>query len=436
MKNKINPEKNKTSNLQHSQEIPNQKSAKIIVIGASHAGISFCDQLRKKGYKGELTIIEKRRGAPMERPPLSKAFLLEPDDDIKPVYLLKRAKWYKEQAVTLRHGNAVNKIDPYSRTVTLDNNDVLDFDLIVIATGAIPRNLEDAEGISKSFVLRQPDDAIKIRHTARGMKSATIIGGGYIGLELAATLRQMGLEISVIEVAERLLARVASPPIARIMTELHLKHGVSIYTGISVQQLHHQDSAYCGITLSDDKRVESDMLIVGIGVAPDSALAVEAGIETESHGSGAILVDDSMQTNIPNVFAIGDVALKRGSSVRIESVHNAQDSATRAVSAIMGTKPPAYEAPRFWSDQYDANLQSVGIVPMEIEEVYQIVRPGSREGGESFWSYHKKQLLAVETIRDIENFMLGARCLNNNISPDPDLIGDPNYNPMSSAGPV
>ena len=138
-----------------------------------------------------------------------------------------------------------------------------------------------------------------------------------------------------------------------------------------------------------------------------------------------------MRTSKDNILAIGDVALKHGNSIRIESVHNAQDSAARAVATIIGERQPAYEAPRFWSDQYDANLQSVGIVPLDLEDVYQVLRPGNSVGAESFWSYHKKQLLAVETIKDIENFMLGTKCLNNDISPDPRLISDPNFDPLS-----
>ena len=262
------------------------------------------------------------------------------------------------------------------------------------------------------------------------MKSAIIIGGGYIGLEVAATFRQLGLAVSVVEAADRILARVASAPVANCMADLHRAHGVSLYTGIGVGQIAEERSAFSGLTLTDGTVLQGDILFVGIGVAPDSTLARQAGIETEYSNGGAILVDTSMQTSNPDIIAIGDVALKRGSSPRIESVHNAQDSAARAAAAIMGQQLPAVEAPRFWSDQYDANLQSVGIVPTGADDVYQIVRPGKREKGKSFWSYQDRNLLAVEAIRDVENFVLGTKCLDNNISPDPHLISDPAFDPI------
>ena len=185
---------------------------RIVVIGASHAGISFADQIRKYGFVGSLTLIDRQKGGPMERPPLSKAFLLETTDQMNPMFLLRRGKWYKEQKINLKHGMNVTKINASAQTVMLSNGEQLEFDKLVLATGAVPRSLASTEELSNVFVLRQPDDATAIRTTARNVNSAVIIGGGYIGLEVAASLRQMGLEVSVIEMADRLLARVASPP--------------------------------------------------------------------------------------------------------------------------------------------------------------------------------------------------------------------------------
>ena len=404
---------------------------RIIVIGASHAGISFVDQMRKYGFGGSITLIDRQKGGPMERPPLSKAFLLETSDHVNPMFLLRRGKWYKEQKIDLKHGINVTKLDASAQTVVLSNGDQLEFDKLVLATGALPRSLPSTEELSNVFVLRQPDDAVAIRTIARNVKSAVIIGGGYIGLEVAASLRQMGLEVSVIEMADRILARVASPPVAQLLNDLHVEKGVSIYTGVNVDKITKNDGEFSGVTLADGRVLSGDMLIVGIGVIPDSELARRAGIETERPDGGAILVNGSMQTSNPNIIAMGDVALLRGESLRIESVHNAQDMATRAAAAIMGEAPPEDQAPWFWSDQYDANLQSVGIVPTQDEDIYQITRPGENNTSVSFWSYRDQELVAVESIRNSKNFMLGKKCLERKFSPSPELICDPNYDPNS-----
>ena len=403
--------------------------ARIIVIGASHAGISFVDQMRKYGFVGSLTLIDRQKGGPMERPPLSKAFLLETTDQMNPAFLLRRGKWYKEQKINLKHGVNVTRINASAQTVTLSDGGELEFDKLVLATGAVPRSLASTDKLSNVFVLRQPDDATAIRTTARNVNSAVIIGGGYIGLEVAASLRQMGLELSVIEMADRLLARVASPPVAQLLNDLHVENGVSVYTGASVDKITNSNGQFSGVTLADGTVLSGDMLIVGIGVQPDSELAQQAGIETERHDGGAILVNTLMQTSDPNILAMGDVALQRGQSLRIESVHNAQDTATRAAAAIMGEDLPKDQAPWFWSDQYEVNLQSAGIVPTGDDDIYQITRPGESDKSVSFWSYRDQELIAVEAIKDPRNFMLGKKCLERNFSPSPRSICDPNYDP-------
>ena len=408
-----------------------EKMQSIVVVGASHAGISFVDNIRKNGFGGRITLVDRQKGGPMERPPLSKQFLIETEDKLDPIFLLKRAKWYKDNDIILKLGVEALEIDIENNLLVLSSGDNLTFDKLVLATGARPRFLSGCEHLVNAFVLRQPDDAIAIRETARKVKSAVIIGGGYIGLEVAASFRQMGLEVSVIEAAERLLARVASPPVADSLLNLHQKHGVSIYTGVGVEDLVSDQQKFTAAKLTDGSIIEGDMLVVGIGVAPDSLLAQKADLETEGSGSGAIIVDRSMQTSNPSIIAIGDVALRSGDSMRVESVHNAQDHAARAVAGMMGKEPPVDEAPRFWSDQYDANLQSVGIVPVDANDVFQVVRNGQREGSVSYWSFQKKTLLSVEAIRDVENFMLGTKCLDQNLSPDPELIGNADFDPLA-----
>ena len=408
-----------------------EKMQNIVVVGASHAGISFIDNIRKSGFGGSITLVDRQKGGPMERPPLSKQFLLETEDKLDPIFLLKRAKWYKDNDIILKLGVEALEINLGADLLTLSNGDSLTFDKLILATGARPRFLPGCDNLVNAFVLRQPDDAIAIRETARKARSAVIIGGGYIGLEVAASFRQMGLEVCVIEAAERLLARVASPPVANFLLNLHQKHGVSIYTGVSVEELVKDQEKFTAAKLSDGSIIEGDMLVIGIGVTPDSFLAHKAGLETERSDGGAIIVDGSMQTSNPSIIAIGDVALRSGENLRIESVHNAQEHAAHAVAGMMGHEPPVDEAPRFWSDQYDANLQSVGIVPVDANDVFQVVRHGTQEESSSYWSFQDKTLLSVEAIRDVENFMLGTKCLDQHFSPDPDLIGDPEFDPLA-----
>ena len=407
-----------------------KNSDKVVIIGASHAGIAFADSIRKSGFSGGITLVDSQKGGPMERPPLSKKFLLETEDKVNPMFLLKRGKWYKENEINLKHGVTVRSINREDLSLDLDDDSSLSYDKLILATGAKPNNIKSAEGLKNSFVLRQPDDAVLIRNAARSAKSAIIIGGGYIGLEVAASLIEMGLSVTVIEAAPRLLARVASPPIADLVSKLHSEKGVSLKIGDSVQDIISADGLFSRVTLDSGFECEADMLVVGIGVRPNSELAKNAGLETEHEQGGAIMVDSSFQTSDSNIFALGDVALIRESDMRIESVHNAQYSATKLAAILCGGSQPGYEAPWFWSDQYDLNLQSVGIVPTHVDEAYQVSRPSDKEKSMSIWTFIESSLIAVETVRDAKAFMMAKKCLDSGISPDPAKIHDPEYTPF------
>lgn len=402
-------------------------TSNIVIIGASHAGVSFVDAMRTNGFDGALTLIDRQAGTPMERPPLSKAFLLEDSDSVNPAFMIRNADWYATNKITLTSGADVIAIDPVTKLLTLADGMTITFDKLVLATGAVPRVLPPASELANVFMLRQPDDATALKKAAQSATSAIIVGGGYIGLEVAASLRKRGLDVSVVEAADRLLARVASPPVATFLGDLHHAHGVSIHTGVAIASITDNKGVFTGVTLIDGHALSADMLVVGIGVTPDSQLARMADIETEATDNGAILVDAMMRTSNPDILAIGDVALQHGHAVRIESVHNAQDSAARAVAGLLDMPPPADQAPWFWSDQYDAKLQSAGIVPVGADDLLHVTRPGKREGGKSVWTYRGSQLLAVEAVRDPAGYMLGKKCLEANISPSPNQIGDPAF---------
>jgi len=231
------------------------------------------------------------------------------------------------------------------------------------------------------------------------------------------------LNVHVVEAAERLLARVASPDMSAFFQELHQRHGVMIHTGMTKTEFHQKDGLFTGITLDTGEQISAELLVVGIGVEPQSALADAVGAKT---GNG-ILVDRQMRTTIDDIYAIGDVALVDGAALRVESVHNAQDTAARAAADITKTPLPDISVPWFWSEQYDVRLQSAGIVPAGKEDMRYAVRPGKREGGMSVWSYDHGRLVAVEAVHDPAAYMLGKKCLENHLSPPRSDITDPAF---------
>lgn len=404
----------------------------VIVIGASHAGVACADALRRNGFVGRLSMIDSGADLPMERPPLSKAFLLA-DPEVGSAdeggFLLRRASWYQDNDIDLRLGVTVTAIDAAARHVVLPD-ETLAYDALVLATGATARQLPAAAGLAGVHLLRTPDDAIHLRRIMGTATSAIIIGGGYIGLEAAASLSKAGKNVNVIEAADRLLARVASPQISAFFDALHRDHGVQLHTGTTLAAIDSVDDAFTGVRLADGSTLTADLLLVGIGVQPDMRLAEAAGLAC---GNG-ILVGADMQTSHPGIYAIGDVALAdetapqiNATPIRVESVHNAQDSAARAAAALTDTAPPARQAPWFWSEQFDARLQSAGIVPPAGNGVQQVTRPGKRDGGHSVWSYDAGRLCAVEAVRDTAGYMMGKRCLEAGLSPHPDDVANPDF---------
>ena len=401
----------------------------IVVIGASHAGVAFADAMRSNGYGGALTMIDAVPGLPVERPPLSKAFLAsDAANDAK--FLLRKADWYDAQNIQLITGSVVTGVDADAQMILLKDGASLSYDRLVLATGATPRMLPNAVGLDNVFVVRSPDDARALRAALSSAQKAVVIGGGYIGLEAAASLRKGGMDVDVIEAADRLLARVASTDISAFFADLHAANGVRLHIGVGVAEILSAEGAFSGVTMADGTQIEADLLIVGIGVAPDIALAQMAGVEC----SDAILVDAQMTTSVETIYAIGDGALAAdiapmvaGRPLRVESVHNAQDSAARAAAAINGHAPPAWQAPWFWSEQYDVRLQSAGIVPPAGADTHQVVRPGKREGGLSVWSFAGDQLEAIESVRDPAGYMVGKKCLDMGHHPTPAQVADMDF---------
>ncbi len=406
----------------------------VVIVGASHAGIACAEALRQNGFDGGITMIERLPGLPLERPPLSKTFLgADPSDDAR--FAFRAADWFESRSISLRSGLMVTGIDADARRLSTDDGRIFEYGQLVLATGATPRRLPSTEGLSGVFELRHPGDARAIRDALAHYRNAVIVGGGYIGLEVAASLVKRGVTVSVIEAADRVLPRVASPPISAFFDSRHRESGVDLHIGDGVADILSNGTAFAGVRCTGGAKIKADMLVVGIGVTPETELATMAGCAT---GNG-ILVGADMATNIDGIYAIGDGALITEnaapaigpSPLRIESVHNAQDSGARAAATINGHQPPPHQAPWFWSEQYDVRLQSAGIVPAAANDVVYVRRPGKREPGFSVWTVASGNFCAVEAVQDPAGYMLGKKCLERGLSPDPAQIADPNFDMKS-----
>ena len=411
-----------------------KKTESIIIIGASHGGIACAERLRKLGFGGKITLIDRLAGLPLERPPLSKQFLLAAGDADDSGFLLRSADWFGENGLDLMAGVGVASIDVGAKTLLLDTGKNLAWDKLVLATGARPRVLElgalsvgDAEGV---VMLRHGDDARALRARLQEAGRVVIIGGGYIGLEVAARARKLGKSVVVLEAAARLLARVASVEASAFFAELHQSQGVDVRCD---QQIAGVDSGR--IVFADGDALDADLVVVGIGVIPNTELAEAAGLAvgngilTDRHyrtSHGGVFRGDVLRGDI---FAIGDVALAadgytRG-GLRLESVHHAQMSADIAAACLVGETPPVHEVPWFWSEQYDIRLQSAGLVPPHAQNSQTITRHGRREGQISFWSFAQDgALAAVEALGDAQAYMVGRQLLEKGAVVAPEVIGD------------
>ncbi|MEM7671680.1 MAG: FAD-dependent oxidoreductase, partial [Pseudomonadota bacterium] len=378
---------------------------RIVVVGAGQAAASLAFKLRSEGHDGPLTVIGAERALPYQRPPLSKKYLLG-EMELERLYL-RPESWYRDNDVTLKLGSTVTAIDRVDRHVALSDGQKVSYDMLALTTGSVPRHLPSAIGgdLEGVYLVRDLADADRMAPEFSEGKRVLIIGGGYIGLEAAAVAAMRGLKVTVIEMAERILQRVASPATADYIRDLHTSHGVDIREGIGLDHLvgtGHVTSA----RLTDGTELAIDFAVVGIGIAPAAGLAESAGLEIEN----GIAVDDRSRTSDPLIFAAGDCASfpYRGTRIRLESVPNAIDQAENAALNKLGRDEVYTAKPWFWSDQYDCKLQIAGLNTGWDSTV---TRPGAREGTQSVWYYRGDQLLAVDAMNDARSYMIGKRVI-------------------------
>ena len=393
----------------------------VVAIGAGQAGAALAARLRSGGHAGPITLIGEEPILPYQRPPLSKGYLLGEMGADR--LTLRSADFYAEQDIALRLGAPVSAIDPKARTVTL-GTETIRYDDLVLTTGSVPRRLPAAIGgdLAGVYTVRTVADVDAERAEFSPGRRLVIVGGGYIGLEAAAVAAKLGLDVTVLEMAPRILQRVAAPETSDYFRALHTAHGVRILESTGLERLLGEAGHVTAARLTDGREIPADFVIAGIGILPATQLAeaaglvIENGIRTNSHG----------RTSDPHIWAAGDCASFpwQGGRLRLESVQNAIDQADLVADNILGADKDYVPMPWFWSDQYDCKLQIAGL-----NTGYdRIVTRGPDGAAMSFWYFKGDRLLAVDAMNDSRAYMVGKRLLETGRDVDAGAISNPATN--------
>ncbi|KMT64464.1 NAD(P)/FAD-dependent oxidoreductase [Catenovulum maritimum] len=396
-----------------------------IIIGASHAGVNLAFSLRKEGWQGEIKLFDADPILPYHRPPLSKAYLTSDDEIDKNA--LKSAESYDKENINLNLGVSVTKIDAESEQITLSDNTVHGYDKLVIATGARPLipPITGIETATHLYPLRTALDVSNIRKAFNQSKQkrVVIIGGGYIGLETAASLKKLGAKVTVLEREDRILARVTAPEMSAFFAKLHADNDVDVFTGKNVTQIQNCQNENT-IICADGSSYQADIIIVGVGIRVNTELAADAGIELEN----GIKVDETTATSAANIYAIGDCSYHYNPHydrfIRLESVQNAVDQAKTAAAAINGKQVKYDTLPWFWSDQHDVKLQMVGLS----QGYNQIVvrQELDAENKFSVWYFDNDTLLSVDAVNNAKAYVLGTKFIKSSSKLDKAKLADAN----------
>jgi 3-phenylpropionate/trans-cinnamate dioxygenase ferredoxin reductase subunit len=392
----------------------------IVVVGGGHAAAQVVDSLRHEHFAGRLVLVGEEPLLPYQRPPLSKKFLAgEMEADRLPI---RHAAFYESIHCEMLLGNAVVAIDTVARSLRLADGGRLGYDKLVLAIGGHARPLKvPGAGLAGVHVLRTMADVTAIRAQAAPGKRAVIVGAGYIGLECAATFRKLGLEVTVIEMMDRVMSRVVAPEMSRFYAGEHLAHGVGLLIGKQVSALLG-DTHVTEVECIDGTRVPADLVLVGIGLVPNTELASAAGIRCED----GIAVDEHCRTSDPNIYAIGDCCShpspRYGRRIRLESVDNAFEQARTAAANIFGRVVAHDKTPWFWSDQYELKLQIVGLC-QGYDKV--VLRGDPAERAFSCCYLRAGELIALDAVNHVKDFMAARKLIGERVKPDPARLADP-----------
>ena len=391
----------------------------IVIIGGGQAGAQAAFSLRQWGYAGALTLVGEEPVPPYQRPPLSKAYLK--GEMAEERLYFKPEDWYAENGVTLLKSETATAIDRAERRVELSGGQSLFYDALILATGSRPRALPiSGAGLGNVFELRSLADVKRLAGAAKPGKRLVIVGAGYIGLEAAAVARQMGLEVTVLEMANRVLERVTNPTMSEFYEAEHTRQGVDIRCGVRLEKLEGEGDV-TGAKLSAGEVIQADLVLIGIGIVPNQELGVEAGIACKN----GINVSRDACTSDPRIFAAGDCASRPlvhyGRSGRLESVHNAIEQGKLAAAAILGRKRPPEDVPWFWSDQYDLKLQIAGLNAGYDETVLR-GDPDTRKF--AVFYLQSGRLIAVDAVNAPPEYLASKKLIMSGARLAPELLRD------------
>jgi 3-phenylpropionate/trans-cinnamate dioxygenase ferredoxin reductase subunit len=405
--------------MSETMNTPSTPSTPIVVIGGGHAAAQLCGALVEAGQGARVHLVCAEKELPYHRPPLSKAFLKGSDDTLQ---LLRGEPWYAEHGITLHLGDAALAINRSTQTVALQSGATLPYGYLVLATGTRARSLPQLPAnLANVAVLRNAADARRLRALLNAASALTVLGGGFIGLEIAATARAAGKAVTVLESAPRLLMRSVSPEIAQHVLDTQRAAGVDVRLGASAGGFEVAGDRLAAITV-DGQRHEVELLVLGIGAEPEHTLASAAGLDC----ANGIVVDAQMRTADPHILAVGDCTSfpehGSGRRLRLESVQNANDQARTAVATLMGGEAPYQALPWFWSEQGAMRLQMAGLMP---PDGVRHRRPGANAGSFSVLHYVGDTLACVESVNAPMDHIASRKLLELHKSPPPAQACDP-----------
>jgi 3-phenylpropionate/trans-cinnamate dioxygenase ferredoxin reductase subunit len=392
---------------------------RIVIVGAGQAAAQAVDTLRRKGFKDSIVLVGDEPHVPYQRPPLSKKYLAGALEAER--LLIRPAHFYSDHGIDLRLGRRVSEIDRSAKRVGLDDGTTLDYDSLLLATGARPRGLTcPGSSLPGVHFLRTLTDVDGIRREVGPGRRLVIVGGGYIGLEVAASCHELGVEVTVLEMAARVMNRVTCAEVSEFYEAEHRRHGVNIVCNARVRALVGSDRVRA-VACEDGSEYAADVVVVGVGVAPADELAVAAGIEC----ANGIVVDEFCRTSDPHVYAAGDCtnhpSAHYGCRLRLESVDNAFEQGTSAALNMLGTPTPHHKVPWFWSDQFDLRLVIVGL-SQTAELVVMRGDPGARSF--SMCYLRAGELVAIDTVNSMKDQMAARKLIPARVCPNVDKLAD------------
>ena len=398
-----------------------------VIIGASHAGVSLAMQLRREGWSHEIVLISDDVQLPYHRPPLSKDFL-NSKKDLDQIHLRPK-KAFEDNNIELRLGNEVTAVDIVSKTLVLNGDEKLQYGKLAFCVGSTVKKIPQSEQFANVFYLRSAADAVRIQSSFSGKKRAVIIGAGYIGLEVSAVLREKGIKVTVIDIAERILERVTSPYLSQYMRTIHEEHGVRfmLQTGVS----HFDGGKRAEFVVCDNgERLACDIVIIGIGITPNISVAKESGLNVET----GIIVNERCQASEEDIYAAGDCTEHYNCFydrvITLESVQNANDQARCAASNIAG-KEQSYESiPWFWSDQYNMKIQMVGLQNSEDDVVVRGNLTSPNKNGLSLFYMKESRIVAADCVNRPKEFASAKQLIQSRMKLDASKIRDESIDPF------